>query len=75
MNEEGKYPLHISKRNRLINLNNKNNFKISRFSNNNYNINNNKNITFKNKFKIIEEDIGPFSEYKTSVFDKYFENN
>jgi len=75
MNEEGKYPLHISKRNRLINLNNKNNFKISRFSNNNYNINNNKNITYKNKFKIIEEDIGPFSEYKTSVFDKYFENN
>ena len=32
-------------------------------------------MTYKNKFKIIEEDIGPFSEYKTSVFDKYFENN
>ena len=75
VNEEGRYSLQINKKNKFMNLKNKNNSSQSPFSNYSHNIKLNRNITYKSKFKKIEEDIGPFSEYKSLNFDKYFENN
>ena len=75
MNDEGKYSLQINKKSKLMNLKNKNIFSQSPLSNSRNIIKLNRNITYKSKIKTIEKDSDCFSEYKTSLFDNYFENN
>jgi hypothetical protein len=74
-NDEGKYSLQINKKSKLINSKNKNIFNQSPLSNSSNSIKLNRNITYKSKIKTIEKDLDFFSEYKTSLFDNYFENN
>lgn len=63
----------MNKNSKYMNLKNKIISSQSPFSNSNIKLN--KNITYKSKFKRNEEDKSLFSEYKTSIISKYFENN
>ena len=72
-NKERKFSLQMNKNSKYMNLKNKIISSQSPFSNSNIKLN--KNITYKSKFKRNEEDKSLFSEYKTSIISKYFENN